>query len=46
MLDHAEEFETARIPVQLRKGDNRLLIKTNNRQNRDRLIWMINCAVE
>jgi len=46
MLDHAEEFETARIPVQLRKGDNRLLIKTNNRQNCDRLIWVINCAVE
>ena len=46
MLDHAEEFETAKIPVQLRQGDNQLLIKTNNQLNHDRLIWAINCVVE
>ena len=46
MLDHAEEFETAKIPVQLRHGDNQLLIKTNNQLNHDRLIWAINCVVE
>ena len=46
MLDHSEEFETAKIPISLRKGDNELLIKTNNRLNRDRLVWVLNCSVE
>jgi len=46
LLDHSEEFETAKIPILLRKGDNELLIKTNNRLNRDRLIWVLNCSVE
>ena len=35
-----------KIPVTLNKGDNQLLIKTNNRQNRERLLWAIHCAVE
>ena len=30
----------------LNKGDNQRLIKTNNRQNRERLLWAIHCAVE
>lgn len=46
MLDHAEEFDAVKIPVTLNKADNQLLIKTNNRQNRERLLWAIHCAVE
>lgn len=46
ILDHAEEFDKARIPITLRKGENQLLIKTNNRMNRDRHLWAIHCAVE
>ena len=46
MLDHAEEFQTVKIPVTLNEGDNKILIKTNNRQNRDRHIWAIHGAVE
>ena len=46
LLNHAEEFETTTIPIQLRKGDNPLLIKTNNRMNRNMLVWAIHCAVE
>ena len=46
VLDHDEEFSTVRIPVSLKKGDNQLLIKTNNRMNRERHLWAINCAVE
>ncbi len=46
MVDHAEEFDTVKIPVTLNKGDNQILIKTNNRQNRERLLWAIHCAVE
>jgi hypothetical protein len=30
----------------LRKGNNELLIKTNNRLNKDRHIWVLNCAVD
>ena len=43
-LDHAAGFDTALLPVALIKGDNQLVIKTNNRQNTDRLIWVLNCA--
>ena len=46
MLDHAEEFETAKISVQLKKGDNQLVIKNNNRENRDRHIWAVNCVID
>ncbi len=46
MLDHAEEFAAASVPISLRVGDNHLVIKTNNRLNRERLIWVINCVVE
>ncbi|MSU33506.1 MAG: DUF2961 domain-containing protein [Pedosphaera sp.] len=46
MLDHAEEFDTVKVPVTLNKGTNQLLIKTNNRQNRERHLWAIHCAVE
>lgn len=46
MLDHSDEFETARIPIVLKKGDNRLVIKTNNQTNHDVLAWAINCVVE
>ncbi len=46
MVDHSHEFETAKMPISLRKGDNELLIKTNNRLNRDRHIWVLNCSVE
>lgn len=45
-VDHTEEFETAKIAISLQKGNNELLIKTNNRMNRDRHIWVLNCAVE
>ena len=46
MLDHAREFETVKIPVTLNEGDNQILIKTNNRMNRDRHLWAIHCVVE
>jgi len=46
MLDHAEEFESAKIPIVLRRGDNQLLIKTNHRLNRNTHAWAINCVVE
>lgn len=45
-LDHSEEFDNAKIPLLLRKGNNELLIKTNNRLNKDRHIWVLNCAVD
>ena len=45
-LDHAEEFQTAKIPVNLNQGDNQILIKTNNQMNRDRHLWAIHCAIE
>jgi len=34
------------LPVSSHKGDNQLVIKTNNRQNTDRLIWVLNYAIE
>lgn len=43
--DHSRGFDTALIPVQLKGGDNQLVIKTNNKQNTDRLIWVINCCL-
>jgi hypothetical protein len=45
-LDHSAGFETARLPILLKKGENQLVIKTNNRQNSDRLIWVIHTAIE
>ena len=45
-LDHADGFNAAMLPVSLRKGENQLVIKTNNQQNTDRLIWVLNCVVE
>lgn len=46
MLDHADAFDVAKIPITLNKGVNQLLIKTNNRQNRERHLWALHCAVE
>lgn len=46
MLDHPEELQTVKIPVTLNEGDNRILIKTNNRQNHERQLWAIHCTVE
>jgi hypothetical protein len=46
VLDHADEFQTVKIPITLNGGDNQILIKTNNRMNRDRHLWAIHCAVE
>lgn len=45
-LDHSGGFATARLPVVLASGGNQLVIKTNNRQNTDRLLWAIHCAIE
>jgi hypothetical protein len=45
-LDHSAGFETARLPIRLNQGENQLVIKTNNRQNSDRLIWVIHAAIE
>ena len=44
-LDHSSGFDTASLAVLLKEGYNQLVIKTNNRQNTDRLIWVINCAL-
>ncbi len=46
VLYQAEEFDTAGIPVTLNPGTNHLLIKTNNRQNRERHLRAIHSAVE
>jgi hypothetical protein len=46
MADHADEFQTVKIPVTLNEGENQILIKTNNRMNRDRHFWAIHSAVE
>ena len=46
MLDHAEEFQSVKIPVTLKKGDNQILIKTNNRRNANNHLWAIQCALE
>ena len=46
MVDHADEFQTVMIPVTLNEGENQILIKTNNRMNRDRHLWAIHCAVQ
>jgi len=46
LLDHAGAFDVARIPVTHNPGANSLLIKMNNRQNRDRHPWAIHCALE
>ncbi len=45
-LDHGDGFKTVSLPVSLNKGENQLIIKTNNRQNKDRLIWVVNCVIE
>lgn len=45
-LDHAGEFKSVKIPITINRGGNQLLIKTNNRQNRDRHLWAIQCALE
>ncbi|MEZ6121289.1 MAG: DUF2961 domain-containing protein [Pirellulaceae bacterium] len=44
-FDHSNGFETVNIAAQLKAGENQLVIKTNNRMNRDRHIWVLNCAV-
>ncbi|MDA0811811.1 MAG: DUF2961 domain-containing protein, partial [Verrucomicrobia bacterium] len=44
-LDHANGFDTAMLPIPLNKGENQLVIKTNNQQNTDRQIWVVNCAL-
>jgi hypothetical protein len=45
-INHADGFDTKRVQLVLRKGANQLVIKTNNRQNSDRTIWVVNCAIE
>jgi hypothetical protein len=45
-VNHADGFDTKRVQLVLHKGDNQLVIKTNNRQNSDRMIWVVNCAIE
>lgn len=45
-MNHADGFDTKRVQLVLRKGANQLVIKTNNRQNSDRTIWVVNCAIE
>ena len=46
-LRHESGLETARLPVKLRQGENSLLLKTNNLQSTpNRLLWVINCAIE
>ena len=46
-LRHERGLETARFPVRLQKGANNLLLKTcNSPATPNRLLWVINCAVE
>ena len=45
-VNHADGFDTKRAQLVLRKGANQLVIKTNNRQNSDRMIWVVNSAIE
>lgn len=39
-------FVFARIPIALNTGAHQILIKTNHRQDRERHLWAIHCAVE
>lgn len=46
-LRHENGLETARIPVQLEKGSNELLVKTNNSNiPPNKRLWVINAAIE
>jgi hypothetical protein len=46
-LRHEKGLETARLPVKLKKGANELLLKNNNTNvPPNRLLWVINCAIE
>jgi len=46
-LRHDDGLKTARIPVQLRKGANELLVKTNNSDTPpNNRLWVVNCVIE
>ena len=46
-LRHENGLETVRIPVQLEKGKNELLVKTNNSDiSPNKRLWVVNTAIE
>ncbi len=45
-LLHETGLDTARIPIQLKRGKNELRIKTANTFGNNRAIWAISCVVE
>jgi len=45
-LDREEELDTVRLPINLKAGENELLIKNNNRTNHSKELWVLNCAIE
>ena len=46
-LRHDDGLKTARIPVQLRRGANELLVKTNNSNTPpNNRLWVVNCVIE
>lgn len=45
-LRHEKGFAIARIPVELKKGENVIRIKLNNMNNREYRLWAFHCAVE
>ena len=46
-LRHENGLETVRIPIQLEKGKNELLVKTNNSEiSPNKRLWVVNTAIE
>lgn len=43
---HEKGFDVARVPVTLKQGDNTVLVKLSNSQNREFVLWALNCVVE
>lgn len=47
MLRHDDGLKTVGIPIELKKGSNELLVKTNNSDRPlNRSLWVINCVIE
>ena len=46
-LKHDDGLTTSRVRIQLRKGANELLVKTNNSETPlNNKLWVVNCAIE
>ena len=43
---HEKGFDVVRVPVTLKQGDNTVMVKLSNSQNREFVLWALNCVVE